>query len=221
MCSDHGEVSLEGSSSAVEARADATCGAPSGSIEANAGEIGQELARIYEADAASLHRYAVSLTQQHESAQDAVQEVFLRYYIARREGQRFQNPRAWLFRVLHNHVFDGLRMSRTKREVGIESMRGSPDTGQDPEGDYRRGEMARRLSDALASRELECVCLRAEGLRYEKIAVVLSVRSGTVGAMLARAHKKIRKSLRHAGYLTKRNAEALRELTPERTRYAS
>jgi RNA polymerase sigma-70 factor (ECF subfamily) len=184
-------------------------------------DIEQELARIYEADSASLHRYALALTQRHESAQDAVQEIFLRYYIARSEGQRFRNPRAWLFRVLRNHVYDGMRTIRSKNEVGIEGLRESADAGQDPEGDYRRAEISRHLTDSLAPRELECVRLRAEGLRYDEIAEVLSVRSGTVGAMLAHAHKKIRTSLRRAGYLEDTADETLGALSPEETPYAS
>ena len=37
--------------------------------------------------------------------------------------------------------------------------------------------------------------LRAEDLRYEEIAVVLGLTAGTVGALLARAHGKIRKAV--------------------------
>ena len=47
----------------------------------------------------------------------------------------------------------------------------------------------------LSPREMECVRLRAEDLRYEEIAVVLGLQAGTVGALLARAHGKIRKAV--------------------------
>jgi DNA-directed RNA polymerase specialized sigma24 family protein len=58
--------------------------------------------------------------------------------------------------------------------------------------------MARDLARALAPRELECVRLRAEGLSYDEIAEVLDLRQGTVGATLARAHKKVRRALGYA-----------------------
>jgi DNA-directed RNA polymerase specialized sigma24 family protein len=51
-----------------------------------------------------------------------------------------------------------------------------------------RCKMLRRL----APRELECVRLRAEGLNDAEIAEVLSIRSGTVGALLSRALGKCR-----------------------------
>jgi len=41
---------------------------------------------------------------------------------------------------------------------------------------------------------MECVRLRIEDLRYEEIASVLGLSAGTVGALLARAHGKIRKA---------------------------
>jgi DNA-directed RNA polymerase specialized sigma24 family protein len=41
---------------------------------------------------------------------------------------------------------------------------------------------------------MECVRLRSEDLTYEEIAEVLGLHVGTVGALLARAHEKVRKS---------------------------
>jgi RNA polymerase sigma-70 factor (ECF subfamily) len=178
----------------------------------------QELARIYHQEAGGLLRYALALTQDRSQSQDAVQEVFLRYFVARSEGQCFANAKAWIYRVLRNHVIDVMRAGQRGPEVDIEGVRESPDASQDLEAHYRRLEISRQLATSLAPRELECVRLRAEGLRYEEIADVLAVRSGTVGAMLARAHKKIRKCLKQAGYADQTNQGLASE--PERIPYA-
>jgi DNA-binding CsgD family transcriptional regulator len=69
----------------------------------------------------------------------------------------------------------------------------------------------------LSPREMECVRLRAENLRYEEIAVVLGLHAGTVGALLARAHGKIRKAV-SAGL---RKSGDLAPSALEETRYAS
>jgi RNA polymerase sigma-70 factor (ECF subfamily) len=82
-----------------------------------------------------------------------------------------------------------------KNEIAIEGIKDPPDGRDDPERRYHRTEMARDLTKLLAPRELECVRLRAEGLKYEEIADVLDLRQGTVGATLARAHRKIRRAL--------------------------
>jgi RNA polymerase sigma-70 factor (ECF subfamily) len=218
---DQGIVSVGEPSPAVEDRSAFPGSARAGVWPADEGEMKREIAEIHDADASRLYRYALTLTHHHENAEDAVQETFLRYYIARGEGRRFRNPGAWLCRVLRNHVLDGLRMARTQQEVGIAGARQLPDGSQDPEGDCRRDEMAHRVSTSLAPREMECVRLRAEGLRYEEIAEALAVQSGTVGAMLTRAHRKIRQSLRRAGYLADNANESWRASRAEEKPAAS
>lgn len=154
-----------------------------------------EVARAYEEFAAGLFRYAVVLVRRREGAQDAVQEVFLRYFVARSQGQRILNAKAWLYRVLHNYVLDSLKSAAIKREIGIEEVRHVADREQDPEVSYHHRELARRVSSLLAPRELQCLRLRNEGFGYEEIASILAIRSGTVAALLARGQKKIRKAL--------------------------
>jgi DNA-directed RNA polymerase specialized sigma24 family protein len=57
-------------------------------------------------------------------------------------------------------------------------------------------ELLRDLAQmGLSPREIEAIRLRTEGLRYEEIASVLGLQAGTVGALLARAHGKIRKAI--------------------------
>ncbi len=157
--------------------------------------VDREVREIYRLNAARLFRYAVVLIRNQEGAQDALQEVFLRYFLARREGQRILNPRAWLFRVLRNHLLDVLKAASVKEEVGIEQLAQAPDPRQDPESSYGQRETLHWLWNLLAPRELECLRLWAEGLRYDEIAEIVSVRPGTVGATLARAHKKIRHAM--------------------------
>jgi RNA polymerase sigma-70 factor (ECF subfamily) len=153
----------------------------------------QELASLYEQHAAGLLRYAQTVARDSAAAQDAVQEAYLRYFVVRAEGRPVQQPKPWLYRVLRNHLFDVRKASETRREVAIEHAGTATDPAQDPESRCRSSEASERLRRLLAPRELECVRLRAEGLAYSEIARVLSVRPGTVGAMLARAHDKARR----------------------------
>jgi DNA-directed RNA polymerase specialized sigma24 family protein len=48
----------------------------------------------------------------------------------------------------------------------------------------------------LAPREFECLRLRTEGLDYIEIAAAMSIRPGTVGALLHRVGQKMRRMLR-------------------------
>jgi RNA polymerase sigma-70 factor (ECF subfamily) len=155
----------------------------------------QEMSALYTMHVPGLLRYAFSMISDTGSAQDALQEIFLRYFVARSEGQKFIDPKAWLYKVLRNHLLDTLKSSSVKNEVAIEKIDEPPDGWSDPERHYHRAEMARNLARVLAPRELECVRLRAEGLSYDEIAQVLDLRQGTIGATLARAHKKVRRAL--------------------------
>ena len=157
-------------------------------------ELELEIARAYEAYSTGLLRYALVTTRNRESAQDAVQEVFLRYFVSRSQGQTIQTPKAWLYRVLRNYLLDCLKSS-VNRETGMDTLRLIVDQNQDPEVSYHRRELARRVCALLAPRELECLRLRNDGFGYEEIAAILSVRSGTVAALLSRGQKKIRKAL--------------------------
>jgi RNA polymerase sigma-70 factor, ECF subfamily len=154
--------------------------------------IEREIGDLYAREAAGLLRYALSVAGDKESAQDAVQEAFLRFFVVRTAGQQIANPTAWLFRVLRNHLLDQ-RKAASRNEIGLESLRNAPGHGHDPEAAYGRAEALRQtLATALTPREAECVRLRGAGLRYDEIAGALKVQSGTVGALLTRAHKKIR-----------------------------
>ncbi len=164
------------------------------------------MSALYTLHAAGLLRYALSMIADTGAAQDALQEIFLRYFVARSEGQQFVDPKAWLFRVLRNHLLDTLKSSSMKNEIAIDKIDEPHDGWNDPERHYHRAEMARDLARVLAPRELECVRLRAEGLSYDEIAQVLDLRQGTIGATLARAHKKVRRALGYSEQTRERTA---------------
>jgi len=162
---------------------------------AAAAALEQEIARLYRSEAPGMLRYAASLCGDAEAAHDAVQEAFFRFFIARSAGQQFQAPKAWLYRVLRNYIVDQKR-SFLRKEVGLESALHLPSPTPNPGPGAASGRLLQRAKQlGLSAREVECFRLRGEGLRYEEIAAVLGLQSGTVGALLARAHGKIRQAL--------------------------
>lgn len=156
-------------------------------------QLEDEIVQLYEAAFKGLFRYAMAIIRDRELAEDAIQECFLRYFIARKEGQSILNARAWLYRVLRNRLLDLKKSARLNYDVSIEAAVRYPDWTQSPEAHLRRAELSRDLLAPLTAREQECFQLRLEGLRYDEIATVLRIRSGTVGAMLARALNKIQR----------------------------
>lgn len=154
-----------------------------------------EVVRLYESVGGGLFRYAMTIARDKDVAQDGVQECFLRYVIARREGKAIVNDRAWLYRVLRNRLLDVRKSSAAGSCVRIEEAAEYPDSGHGPEERLRGVELSRSLRALLTARELECLQLRMDGLRYQEIAEVLRIRPGTVAALLARALKKAQELL--------------------------
>jgi len=193
---------------------DARAGSSSGCID-------QEVIEHYGHHGPSLLRYAVAIIGDEGHAQDALQETFLRYFVARSEDRPITNPKAWLFRVLRNYILDTLRAPQRRNEVAIERAKNSPESAADPERQYHHAELARQASCLLAPRELDCVRLRVEGLNYDEIAEVLNMRQGTVGATLARAHKKIQRVLGTTPYAKSTTIQHARDLAREVKSYSS
>ena len=156
--------------------------------------IEREVAQLYERESGAILRYACALAGDRETAHDAVQEAFFRFFLCRSSGQEIRSPKGWLFRVVHNYVMDQ-RRAGCRSEVGIESLANMPCPSHASEGDGHVSDLLRELPQiGLSAREIECVRLRTEDLRYDEIAAVLGLQAGTVGALLARAHVKLRKA---------------------------
>jgi len=147
----------------------------------------------YQLHAGVLLAYTHRLTADEALAQDALQETFLRYFLALMQAEDIRNARAWLYRVAHNYVCETLRSARVRTAVPLE------DAGEERRRDDRSMPGADRAAEwievarqLLAPREWQCVQLRAEGFDYTEIATVLAIRPGTVGSLLHRATEKLR-----------------------------
>jgi len=157
-----------------------------------------EVIELYRQNAPGLFRFADALVKDREMGQDGLQEVFLRFFVARSSGQDIQNAKSWLYRVLRNYLLDRVKEAGFKNKASLEEAEEIPH-GSNPEQEYLQAFTRKQILEVLAPRELECLQLRAEGFDYKEIAQILRVRSGTVGATLARALNKIRKTLNPAG----------------------
>jgi RNA polymerase sigma factor (sigma-70 family) len=141
----------------------------------------------------ALVAYAHRLTSDTELAQDAVQETFLRFFLVRMQGEIIRNPSAWLHRVAHNYICETVRSSAVQACVSLdEGTLGKAQVA--PEAGNVEWEEA--FKNLLAPREFECLKLRTEGLDYSEIADAMSIRPGTVGALLHRVGQKMRLALR-------------------------
>jgi RNA polymerase sigma-70 factor (ECF subfamily) len=160
-------------------------------------ELQDRVAKLFEEAREDIYRYLLTLGLHPPSAQEAVQEVFLRLYTALKNGEDIQNPRGWVFRVAHNY---GLK----QRERQVTETPFEPDLDvrlasrtEDPErGLIEREKMTRfhRAVEGLSEQQKRCLFLRMEGLRYPEIGAVLGISPSAVGEFLRRAMLRLRKA---------------------------
>lgn len=139
-----------------------------------------------------LSAYTRRLTSDLSLAQDAVQETFLRLFVALMQGDVIQNRSAWLYRVAHNYICETVRSSVVRASVALneselETYQSAPETAAT--------EWSEILEHLLAPREFECLRLRTEGFDYTEIAAQMAIRPGTVGTLIHRAIRKLRKGI--------------------------
>jgi RNA polymerase sigma-70 factor, ECF subfamily len=152
----------------------------------------REVCALYEDHGVALLRYAAAMSTNAETARDAVQEAFLRYYMHRSAGAVVDTPRAWLYKIIFHYIVE----TGAEPNVSLTEASQTADPAYGPQEDAEALSLNERFEDILSPRELSCVRLRAEGLSYDEIGQVMNVRIGTVGALLARAVRKIKKDLK-------------------------
>ena len=140
----------------------------------------------------SLMRYLRYRLNDFAAAEDIAQECFIRFFQARCQQEVIEQPKAWLFRVAHNLVIDHGRVKKLDL-VGDDEWRmiEAGVAAQDTQFDYRL-QVSSLPWHKLTPTEMECLRLRAEGLKFREIAEVLDITISTVASYLARAVKKLR-----------------------------
>lgn len=155
-----------------------------------------EVARLFEEAREDVYRYLLTLGLYPPRAQEAAQDVFVRLYAAMKNGEEIRNPRAWVFRVAHNH---GLKLRARQNfeapfDAGLEARLAVKEL--DAEHDLLERERTLRFHRAiegLSEQQRRCLHLRLEGLRYPEIAAALGISASTVGEFLRRAMARLRK----------------------------
>jgi DNA-binding CsgD family transcriptional regulator len=90
-----------------------------------------------------------------------------------------------------------MKQSRVRSERSLEDLPARSIAGEDVEAGCYRREVFRLIQKTLTPRELQCINLRSKGMRYEDIASALHLRSGTVGALISRAVRRMQSAVGH------------------------
>jgi RNA polymerase sigma factor (sigma-70 family) len=146
-----------------------------------------------------LLRFAIRALHDHDSAQDLVQESFVRLWMVR---QRLEagSVRSYLYRVLRNLIHDEARRRRV-RERGALAMANDPErspTTASPElpRPDPGAAVTRAIADLPARRREAFQLAYLQGLSYREIGEVMGTSPATVKNQVAAALAHLRVSLR-------------------------
>lgn len=154
----------------------------------------------------ALLRYATRLTCSADTAQDVVQNAFIKLFRSW-DGELETSPRlrAWLYRVTHNEAVDHIRresrLRRLHEEQASEAEIVTPPVSASQVADAaERRALVTRFIAKLKPREQQVVLLRLEeGLSYREISEVTGRSEGNVGNILHHAVRSLSDHLRRAG----------------------
>ena len=141
----------------------------------------------------ALLSYVYHLVHSNSDAEDLIQLAFLQLFEALNTNAEIKNPRAWLYRVVHNFAIDGIRRV-SKRETLLQEWFRERETNayESTEEEVIRRDEIDKLLQILNEKERYCLMLRSEGLSYAEIADILETDSKSVSVYLARGLKKFR-----------------------------
>ena len=172
-------------------------------VETNAPDRAARLEAIVAEHETALLRYAARLVNSPDTAQDVVQNVFVKLARNWHEGMR-ASPRlkGWLYRVTHNEAVDQIRRETRRRKLHEKHaerlLDECPDGHNCPSPLDDRREVVLAHVRRLHPREQQVIILRLqEGLSYREISEITGRTRGNVGNILHHAVKKLSEGLKN------------------------
>jgi RNA polymerase sigma-70 factor (ECF subfamily) len=156
------------------------------------------LRQVFDAEESVLLRYAHGLVGQRETAEDIVQDAFLKLHA---HWEEVTHPRAWLFRCTRNLALSHIRDH--KRETPMDTGREWESASPDPEQALGKLEAIGTLQLLIAELHEDdrgLISLKYhDGLKYDQISQRTGLSVGNVGYKLHHALKNLADSLRRLG----------------------
>jgi len=155
------------------------------------------IAALFEAEESGLLRYAIGLTGRRTVAEELVQETFLRLH---QVWGQVENPKAWLYRSLHNLALNHLRDQPKEVELQESSATAADRLPSETLGRNEAVGMVRLLLAEATPDDQALIRLKYhDNLKYEDISRKTGLSVGNVGYRLHHVLKGLADSLRRAG----------------------
>jgi RNA polymerase sigma-70 factor (family 1) len=155
--------------------------------------------RLFDLYADRLHRHIFHYVRSWETAQDLVQDLFLRLWDRRRQLASVADIEGYLYTAARNRALTYLRQTKLEeRWQGEAAGEVPPAVARGPADDIVSAEIAaaiQRAVDSLPPRQRDALLLQWKGSSYADIASALQISPKTVAIHLTRAIKHLRQAL--------------------------
>lgn len=149
----------------------------------------------------TLEYFALSLTKNHEDAQDLLQETFLKAIKNRHRFLAQTNLKAWLYTIMKNTFINNYRRKVRSNTIVDQSqelylINSADKTGlQDPQADTNMKEMERAIN-SLSEDLRNPFLMHFKGFKYKEIADDMDLPIGTVKSRIFSARQKLMQDLK-------------------------
>ncbi|WP_457935905.1 sigma-70 family RNA polymerase sigma factor [Mesorhizobium sp. 10J20-29] len=141
-----------------------------------------------------LRRYSRALLRDPDAADDLVQDCLERALRRLDNWQTDENPRRWLFTIMHNLFIDQTRRTRRRAEVVTLTLDDSEAVSAPAE--QHESIATREIMDALQEirpdRRAAILLVGLEGFSYAEAATLLGVPAGTLMSRVSRGREELR-----------------------------
>lgn len=143
-----------------------------------------------------LYQYSLRYVKSCDTAEDIVQDAFLKIWENRHQLNADQEFGAYLFRITRNQIFNQFKKAVYQAAYTQYHIQSQPDLNHQTEWEVFCGDYEAHLQKAVqqlpAQRQLIFQLSRKEGLSHEEIAQKLSLSKNTVKVQINKALKSIR-----------------------------
>jgi len=144
-----------------------------------------------------MRRYARALLRDRDAADDLVQDSLERAFGRLDQWREGDNPRRWLFTIMHHLFIDGVRRNRRQQgggELPIESAQAVATPPAQLDGLQSR-DVLEALQALAPERRAALVLVAIEGFSYAEAANTLGIPAGTLMSRISRGRDELRARL--------------------------
>ncbi|MBQ8830704.1 MAG: RNA polymerase sigma factor [Oscillospiraceae bacterium] len=150
-----------------------------------------DIEAVYDMHADMLYRLALSYLQNNEDAQDAVQDVFIKYATASDIYRDEEHKKAWLIRVTVNRCNDMLRRRKLRTHIPLEEAYDVAAKHEESDSDIMK------CLEKIPLKNRAAVILHyLEGYSVEETAAVLKISVSAVKMRLKRGREALQELIR-------------------------